>query len=128
VHLAVVGRCAAGEQVATVDLPMEDELRRGLGRGGRSRLFATPGERARTSVTKALERAVAAVAAIDPALGGHLADSLVTGTRCCYRPPDFSLRWVVRRPRPCVTAHVDGDDTEGQVRSTSATRGTTWVA
>jgi hypothetical protein len=84
---------------------LEDEMRRGLGRGGRSRRFATPGERARTSVTKALKRAVAAVAAIDAPLGAHLADSLVTGTRCCYRPPaDSPLRCVVGR-----TSSAGGD-------------------
>jgi hypothetical protein len=84
---------------------LEDELRRGLGRGGRSRRFATPGERARTSVTKALKRAVAAVTTIDPDVGAHFADSLVTGTRCCYRPaPDSPLRLLVRRGDAAVTA------------------------
>jgi len=80
---------------------LEDEVRRGLGRGGRSREFVTPGERARSAVTKAIKRAVGAVAAVDPALGEHLGAALVTGARCCYRElPDTAVRWEVRRNDP----------------------------
>jgi len=63
-----------------------DELQRVTGLGGRSRAFADSAERARTSVQKAIRRAVAAVTEADPVLGRRLRQSVVTGTRCAYLP------------------------------------------
>lgn len=62
------------------------ELKRVTGLGGRSRAFADSAERARTSVQKAIRRAVAAVAERDAVLGRRLEQSIVTGTRCVYLP------------------------------------------
>jgi len=54
--------------------------------GGGPRAFPDGHERARTAVRKALMRAVAAIATIEPDLGGHLRSSLTTGSTCCYTP------------------------------------------
>lgn len=62
------------------------ELTGSLGLGGRVRDFASPTERARTSVRKALKRALDAIADADPVLGGELRDSVSTGTTCRYTP------------------------------------------
>lgn len=59
---------------------------RTLVRHGRSRRFADADERARTAVRKAIVRAIEAVAELDEAAGDHLRRSVVTGTRCVYRP------------------------------------------
>jgi hypothetical protein len=73
-----------------------DHLRRMTGRGGRSRGFPDPGERARTAVRKAIKRAVDEIAQVDPGLGAHLAASITTGSSCCYQPdPATAVRWRV---------------------------------
>jgi eukaryotic-like serine/threonine-protein kinase len=63
------------------------ELARAAGLGGRNRLLATPAERARVSVTKAIRKAVRTIARQCPALGDHLAVSVRTGRFCSYAPP-----------------------------------------
>ena len=63
------------------------ELGRALGLGGRSRSFADVAERARTSVRKAIKRAIDDIATASPAIGEHLARSVSTGSVCCYRSP-----------------------------------------
>lgn len=63
-------------------------LRGATGLSGRLRTFPTVHERARTAVRKALVRAIASVAAVEPALGAHLSASIVTGSRCRYLPDD----------------------------------------
>ena len=62
------------------------ELAAATGLGGRSRAFPTSRERARIAVGKAIRRAVAHVADADPVIGGHLAQTVRTGTRCAYWP------------------------------------------
>jgi hypothetical protein len=61
------------------------ELEQATGLRGRDRGFADPGERARTSVKKALQRAVNMVRECDPVMATELESHLVTGYRCCYR-------------------------------------------
>jgi len=63
-----------------------DELRGTAALMGRTRSFPSSSERARTSVQKALRRAIAAVATQEPAIGHELERTIVTGRRCAYRP------------------------------------------
>jgi len=71
-------------------------LRASIGLGGRSRDFPTEQERARTSVRKALLRALAAVGAVEPELASYLERSLTTGFTCSYDPAG-SWKVVVER-------------------------------
>jgi hypothetical protein len=63
-----------------------DEVERATGLLGRSRTFVDEVERARTSVQKAIKRAIARITTADPAIGHALAERIVTGTRCAYLP------------------------------------------
>jgi tetratricopeptide (TPR) repeat protein len=62
------------------------EVSNALGLGGRSRSFTSPSERARTAVRKAIKRAVTAVTAVDPEIGGQLGRSVSTGVVCRFDP------------------------------------------
>lgn len=62
------------------------ELTGSLGLAGRVRGFVSPTERARTSVRKALKRALDAIADADPVLGSELRDGVSTGATCRYTP------------------------------------------
>ena len=75
-----------------------DALTRGLagalGLGGRDRRAASDSERARTSVTKAVRRAVERLEAEIPELGRHLSLAVHTGTFCSYEPdPRAPVTW-----------------------------------
>lgn len=63
-----------------------DELEAATGIGAHTRAFATPGERARTAVRKAIKRAIDEIEASDASLGSHLRFSVSTGTVCSYQP------------------------------------------
>ena len=63
---------------------LDSELRRVLGLGGRIRNFADAAERARTSVTKAIRRALEEISSANPAVGEHLSRHVSTGTYCRY--------------------------------------------
>lgn len=65
---------------------LEDEVLRSVGPGGRTRTFAGPSERARTSVRKALKRALDHIDAAAPVLGDALRRSIHTGRVCSYEP------------------------------------------
>lgn len=69
------------------------ELRSAVGLGGRARRSASPAERARISVTKAVRTAVARLAEVSPALGAHLTATIHTGTFCSYTPDPQASRW-----------------------------------
>ena len=72
------------------------ELSQAVGLGGRDRAMASTAERARSSVTRALRRATAAIAAADADLGSHLDTTLKTGTQCGYVPDAGSaISWRV---------------------------------
>ena len=64
---------------------LQRELARATGLGGRIRSFADAPERARTSVRKALKRAIEEIAAANPTIGRHLERRIETGALCCYR-------------------------------------------
>jgi len=63
-----------------------DEVERSTTVAGRPRGFAGPAERARTSVRKAIVRALDEIAEADPDMGAWLRPRVVTGSRCAYRP------------------------------------------
>lgn len=65
------------------------ELSRSLGLGGRDRLSASPMERARLSVTKAIGRVIQRIGKADPELGAYLTQSVRTGRICVYNPPRY---------------------------------------
>jgi len=76
---------------------IEDELARSLGLGGRSRRSPNASSRARVAVTLAIKRAIKAIEAVDAPMAQHLDRSIVTGTRCSYRPEiRAEVRWRVR--------------------------------
>ena len=72
-------------------------LRATVGPNGRSRRFDDANERARTSVQKAIRRAVAAIGRDCPGMGAALQASVKTGYHCRYDPaPGAPERWAVR--------------------------------
>ncbi len=68
-------------------------LRSASGLAGRPRAFPTDRERARTAVRKAVVRALATVATVEPDLGAHLQQCVVTGASCRYRS---DTTWSIR--------------------------------
>jgi hypothetical protein len=70
------------------------ELARALGLGGRDRRAASPSERARVSVTRAIRAALARIREHSSALGEHLDRTVHTGTFCSYTPdPRAPVDW-----------------------------------
>ena len=57
-----------------------------VGLGSRTRTAASPAERARLRVTKAIRYTIRKLASHDAALGEHLDASIKTGTLCVYAP------------------------------------------
>jgi hypothetical protein len=73
-----------------------EELTRLVRPGGRSRAFTDADERARTSVQKALRRAIEAIRGGAPRLADGLTRSVRTGTVCRFEPVDLPEQWLVR--------------------------------
>jgi hypothetical protein len=71
-----------------------DELARATGLGGRRRRLGDAAERARTTVTARIRDTISHIERVHPELGRHLRASIVTGTRCAYRPAE-TMRWNV---------------------------------
>jgi hypothetical protein len=71
-----------------------DELARATGLGGRRRRLGDAAERARTTVTARIRDAIGRIERAHPELGRHLRASIVTGTRCAYRPAE-TVRWSI---------------------------------
>lgn len=94
---ADLGRAAGARDELEV---LVAELEHATGLAGRQRVFTDTPERARTSVRKALRRALNAVAAADEELAHQLETRLITGTRCTFvsQPPAAS---PVRRAQAC---------------------------
>jgi hypothetical protein len=70
------------------------ELARAVGLGGRDRRAASPAERARLNVTRAIRTAMANLARANPPLGRHLAATIRTGRYCSYTPdPRVPITW-----------------------------------
>jgi hypothetical protein len=63
-----------------------EEIRRATGLAGKHRSFANEGERARTSVQKAIKRALARISEADAHIARALEARIVTGTHCVYLP------------------------------------------
>jgi hypothetical protein len=108
---AVRARVVAGdlaEAEADNDLGRADRIRLELdavvaqieeaaGLGGRPRAFADEHERARTSVRKAIKRAIDEIGGADPVVGEILDAAVVTGSLCMYTPTSpHNVRWTVR--------------------------------
>jgi hypothetical protein len=76
------------------------ELSRAMGLGGRTRSGISASERARQSVTKAIQGTLRRVREHDPDLAAHLDRSIRTGTFCAYDPdPGVRARWRVAKER-----------------------------
>jgi non-specific serine/threonine protein kinase len=78
------------ERIAAIEEEIDaltDELARATGLGGRDRELASPAERARVSVTKAVRAAIRTIERHSPELGAHLSASVHTGRFCSYAPP-----------------------------------------
>lgn len=76
------------------------ELGRAMGLGGRSRRGVSGAERARQSVTKAIQAVLRRVREHDPDLAAHLDRSVRTGTFCAYDPdPGLGVSWGVSTER-----------------------------
>jgi hypothetical protein len=88
------------ERVVALQRELDDLLahaRDAAGMSGRSRHFDDAAERARTSVQKAIRRAIARIANDAPSLGDALRASVRTGYQCCYEPVgDAPRHWTVR--------------------------------
>ncbi len=70
------------------------ELASALGLGGRDRRTASPSERARVSVTRAIRTALARIREHSTILGEHLDRTVHTGTFCSYTPdPRAPVDW-----------------------------------
>lgn len=70
------------------------ELAAAVGLGGRDRRAASPSERARINITRAIRAALSRITTHDPNLGTHLEATVHTGTFCSYIPdPRSSPRW-----------------------------------
>ncbi len=78
------------ERAARLDDEVEaltQELARAVGLAGRDRTFASPAERARISVTKAIRTAIRLIDKQSPALAAHLDAAIQTGRFCSYATP-----------------------------------------
>jgi hypothetical protein len=72
------------------------ELTRAFGLSGRGRRAASPSERARAGVTRAVRQAMARIGEHHPQLGEHLSRTIRTGTYCAYFPdPRAPAGWRV---------------------------------
>ncbi len=87
------------ERTARLEHELDDltrELARAIGLGGRDRTFASPAERARINVTKAIKTAIRLIDQHCPELAAHFEASIQTGRSCSYTtpgapPPSWSL-------------------------------------
>jgi hypothetical protein len=77
-----------------------DELTHSLRPDGTSRTFAGSQERARTSVQKAIRRALRLVEDSAPAAADELRRDVRTGTYCVYEPGPGASSWTVERAVP----------------------------
>ena len=85
------------ERVARTEAEIDaltEQLARAFGLSGRDRPGASPAERARVSVTKAIRSAIKTIERHSPPLGEHLTVSIRTGQFCSYAPPgEAPPRW-----------------------------------
>jgi hypothetical protein len=83
------------------------QIEEATGLGGRPRAFTNEHERARTSVRKAIKRAIDEIRGADPVVGEIIDAAVVTGSVCMYTPASspHNVRWTVRPP---IDAAVEG--------------------
>jgi tetratricopeptide (TPR) repeat protein len=76
------------------------QIEEATGLGGRPRAFTNEHERARTSVRKAIKRAIDEIRGADRVVGEILDATVVTGSVCMYTPASspHNVRWTVRPP------------------------------
>jgi tetratricopeptide (TPR) repeat protein len=76
------------------------QIEAATGLGGRPRAFTNEHERARTSVRKAIKRAIDEIRKADPVVGEILDAAVVTGSVCMYTPASspHNVRWTVGPP------------------------------
>jgi hypothetical protein len=80
-----------------------EQLEEAAGFGARQRAFADPAERARTSVRKAIKRAIDTICDADVSIGRMLRSSIETGHRCRYAPdPETPVTWSTAAPSLAV--------------------------
>jgi tetratricopeptide (TPR) repeat protein len=73
---------------------LRTQLVRDLGLGGRARRAGSHAERARISVTRAIDRTLSILHHRMPSLGRYLETTIKTGTFCSYTPdPRFQISW-----------------------------------
>jgi DNA-binding response OmpR family regulator len=77
------GRAARAQQ--EIDF-LTQQILSGVGLGGRNRRAASPAERARVNVTRAIKAALQRLSIHHPALGRDLTSTINTGTYCSYTP------------------------------------------
>ncbi|MDA2926319.1 hypothetical protein MYX78_03635 [Acidobacteria bacterium AH-259-G07] len=72
---------------------LKEYLKKNTRPGGKSRVFQTPLENARTTVQKRIRTALQRIEKQDYALYQHLKNSIKTGKSCSYQP-DRPIRWI----------------------------------
>jgi DNA-binding NarL/FixJ family response regulator len=86
------------EQVARLEEEMRflaREVAGAVGLGGRERRGASPSERARQNVTRAVKMVLDRLGESSPDLAAHLQRTIRTGTFCSYMPdPSSPVRWT----------------------------------
>jgi hypothetical protein len=71
-----------------------EQLAAAVGLGGRDRRSSSEAERARSTVTKRIKKAINRIGKVIPPLGRHLAVRIKTGYFCSYNPhPDRQVVW-----------------------------------
>jgi hypothetical protein len=71
-----------------------DHLANAVGLGGKDRRSSSETERARSSVTKCIKKAIEQIREAIPSLGYHLSARIKTGYFCSYNPrPDRPVAW-----------------------------------
>ena len=86
------GDAAAVERAETEIDFLSRELGAAFGLGGRARRSSDNAERVRKAVTNRIRDSLAKIQRVHPTLGRHLANSVRTGTFCCY-DPESPVTW-----------------------------------
>jgi DNA-binding response OmpR family regulator len=82
-------RCHDLGRIAQIEREREfltQELGRAVGLGGKDRLAASPAERARVNIQRAIKAALEKLSSHHPSLGRYLTETIKTGTSCVYAP------------------------------------------
>jgi hypothetical protein len=84
------------ESLQTEREALLDEIARSTGLFGRARTTGSSQERARIAAKKAISAAINRIAAVHPALAGHLQTTIHTGNQCVYlSQPDDAPIWIL---------------------------------